>query len=86
MTKEKSEIVICMGSSCFSRGNKMTVGMIKNYLETRDLEDKVVFRGSHCFGECENGPVLMLGKKKHTRVSSDELTDLLDAYFSEEQG
>lgn len=86
MTQEKPEILICMGSSCFSRGNKKTLGIIKSYLETHDLENEVVFRGSHCFGECERGPVLMLGSKKHTKVSPDEVTELLDAYFSQDQG
>ncbi len=84
MNQEKPEIVICMGSSCFSRGNKTTLGIIKGYLETHDLESGVVFRGSHCFGECEKGPVLMLGSRKHTQVSPKQVTELLDAYFSED--
>ncbi len=86
MTQEVSEIVICMGSSCFSRGNKKTLGIIKHYLETHDLEGRVVFKGSHCFGECEKGPVLMLGTQKHILVSPEEVTALLDAYFSETTG
>ncbi len=86
MTQAKSEIVICMGSSCFSRGNKKTLGIIKNYIKAHDLAGRIVFRGSHCFGECEKGPVLMLGAQKHNRVSPDEVTGLLDAYFSEVTG
>ncbi len=84
MNQEKPEIVICMGSSCFSRGNRKTLGIIKGYLEAHDLENEVVFRGTHCFGECEKGPVLMLGSQKHTQVAPDEVTELLNAYFSKE--
>ena len=76
------EIIICMGSSCFSRGNKKTLGLIKQYLKEKELKDNLVFRGSHCFGECENGPVIIIGSDKHTRVSSDHVTDLLDRYFN----
>ena len=82
MTQEKPEIVICMGSSCFSRGNKKTLGIIKSYLEAHNLKDEVVFRGSHCFGECDKGPVLMLGSQKHTKVSPEEVTELLNNYFA----
>lgn len=82
MGQEHSEIVICMGSSCFSRGNKQALGIIKKYLKERGLEDIVLFRGSHCFGECEKGPVLLLNYQKHTQVTPDKVTDLLDAYFS----
>ncbi len=76
------EIVICMGSSCFSRGNKHTIGLIKNYLKERGLENTFVFKGAHCFGECENGPVLIIADRKYIKVSSGEITELLDRHFS----
>lgn len=83
MTENKlpDTIVICMGSSCFSRGNKGGVSIIKQYLEEKGLRDKVVFRGAHCFGICESGPVLQIGDKKYTQVSAGQITDLLDQHF-----
>ncbi len=81
MAEEKAEIVICMGSSCFSRGNKQSLNIIKGYLRERGLEERVVFRGSHCFGECDKGPVLMIGGSKHTEVTPGKIADLLDSYF-----
>ncbi len=82
MTKERPEIVICMGSSCFSRGNKQALGIIKSYLKERGLEEHVIFRGSHCFGECDKGPVLQIGNQQLTQVTPEKAADLLDAYFS----
>ncbi len=76
------EIVICMGSSCFSRGNRNSLGIIKKYLREKGLENSITFRGAHCFGECENGPVLMIGERKFTRVSPERVTELLDSFFS----
>jgi NADH:ubiquinone oxidoreductase subunit E len=35
---EKHEISICMGSSCFARGNKATCKKIKSYLKKNDIE------------------------------------------------
>ena len=75
------EIVICMGSSCFSRGNKQLLNTIQNYLKTRGINDSVTFRGAHCFGECENGPVIMINGNKYTKVTSAAISDMLDQYL-----
>ncbi len=37
----KKEIVICLGSSCFARGNKQTVKIIQDYLKNNNLEKDV---------------------------------------------
>ncbi len=76
------EIVICMGSSCFSRGNKHSLELIKNYLKERGLEDTFRFRGAHCFGDCELGPVLIIDGIRYTKVQSDNITELLDNHFA----
>ncbi len=51
---------ICLGSSCFSRGNKEVVNFIRDYLKRNHLEDKVVFKGARCMGHCSNGPNLRI--------------------------
>ncbi len=52
------EMQICLGSSCFSRGNKDVVMFIREYLRKNHLDDKVIFRGARCMGRCSNGPNL----------------------------
>ena len=37
----KPKIVICMGSSCFARGNEKTVEACENFLAARGLKDEV---------------------------------------------
>jgi NADH:ubiquinone oxidoreductase subunit E len=54
---------ICLGSSCFSRGNKDVVQFIKEYLKKNHLDDKVIFKGARCFGNCSNGPNLRINGK-----------------------
>lgn len=83
--KQSSGIVICMGSSCFSRGNKKALGIIKQYLQERSLDTELTFKGSHCFGICENGPVLVINEKQLTNVQPDEVSGLLDKYLMERQ-
>ncbi len=57
------EMHICLGSSCFSRGNKDVVMFIKEYLKKHHLEDKVIFKGARCMGNCSKGPNIMIDGK-----------------------
>lgn len=53
----EAEIVICMGSSCFSRGNRGTLEFIEKYLADRGLTDKVKeLKGSRCEDRCPRRP------------------------------
>jgi NADH:ubiquinone oxidoreductase subunit E len=74
---------ICLGSSCFSRGNKDLVAFIKEYLKKNHLEDKVVFKGARCMGNCSKGPNMKIGED--IRIEGITLTgieEILDREFS----
>ena len=77
----KKEIVICLGSSCFSRGSKHTVHIIKEYIKEPQLEDKVFFHGNHCYDNCENGPVLKIDDKEYQNITPENVIYLLDKLF-----
>jgi NADH:ubiquinone oxidoreductase subunit E len=78
MSNGRVEIVICLGSSCFARGNKNIVQEIKKFLEENNLMHKVTFRGKHCFGKCENGPSLTIGEKKFELVTLGSIREVLE--------
>ncbi len=80
----KKEIIICLGSSCFSRGNKQTVQLIKDYLKEHQLEDQVFFHGNHCTGNCADGPIVIVDGKTYQNVSPDNAIYLLDKLFKNE--
>lgn len=74
---EKIEINICLGSSCFSRGNGKTLQVIKGFLEEKKLKEKVFFRGELCTGNCANGPILKIGDEMYEALDSDNSIELL---------
>ena len=80
----ETDITICLGSSCFSRGNRHTLELIKSYLKEHDLEDKVFFRGDLCDGLCEHGPILKIDGEVYKHVTSENIYEILNRYFSGE--
>ena len=57
------EIVVCLGSSCFARGNSENLAMINAYVQSRGLVASVRLTGRLCQDECNQGPNLMIGGK-----------------------
>ena len=79
--ENKVEIVICMGSSCFSRGNKENYQRINQYLKLNHLESNVVFKGKHCINKCSEGPLVIINGIEHTKVMPDDISFLLSGFF-----
>ena len=79
MTLLKKEIKICLGSSCFSRGNKFTLQVIQKYLKDHQLERDVILKGMHCFNNCSAGPVMKIGNKLYEQVSSETVLEILES-------
>lgn len=74
---KRAELIICLGSSCFARGNKATLKAIMKFLDDHDLKDKVNFRGGHCFGNCAEGPNITINGKIYTGVDENGIIDIL---------
>jgi NADH:ubiquinone oxidoreductase subunit E len=75
---QKTEMHICLGSSCFSRGNKDVVAFIKDYLHRNNLEDKINFKGARCMGHCSDGPNLRISEEVICGVSLQAIENILD--------
>ncbi|MFP4065652.1 MAG: (2Fe-2S) ferredoxin domain-containing protein [Bacteroidales bacterium] len=78
MAEEKMQIVICLGSSCFSRGNRDTLEVIKKYLHNHKLEEKILFKGQLCSQSCNKGPVVWINGTKYETITPSNITPLLD--------
>ena len=83
MVLVKKEIKICMGSSCFSRGNKQTLKVLQQYLKEHQLERDVILKGNHCFSDCSNGPVVKIGSKVYEQVNQERILEILEKEFGD---
>lgn len=77
------EMQICLGSSCFSRGNKDVVNFVREYLKKNHLDDKVVFRGARCMGLCSNGPNMIINGSAYQSVTVSSIEPILEKEFGE---
>ncbi|MDX9770139.1 MAG: (2Fe-2S) ferredoxin domain-containing protein [Tenuifilaceae bacterium] len=78
---EKVEVVICLGSSCFARGNKGLLKTISQYIKDNNIQERINFHGGHCFGNCAEGPILKVAGMVYTNVDEQKAIDILNSTF-----
>ncbi len=74
----KLNINVCMGSSCFARGNVANLEFIENYIKENGLEAQIDLSGSRCEGKCITGPNIVINGVEYTEVDEDKIKDILD--------
>lgn len=81
----RPKITICVGSSCFARGNGKNVEFAEKYLAARGLKDAIDFDmdGCLCMNDCAVGPVVTVDGKVYTHVDEGLMRDILDGLFPE---
>ncbi len=57
---KKVIVTICMGSSCFARGNRSLVDALRDEVSARGWDLQVEIRGSLCQGRCSEGPMVQV--------------------------
>ena len=81
-TECKHRIMICLGSSCYSRGNADNLSAIKSFIELHDLDADIDFRGHLCNETCNRGPVIHLDDTVHQEVTQSSIHNILDHHFN----
>ena len=79
----KIKMVICIGSSCFARGNAENVKITEEFLAKRGLSDEVDIdlSGGLCTGNCAAGPLVIVNDKVYRHVERGVMQDILNQYF-----
>lgn len=79
--RKKTVITICLGSSCYRRGNQTILEVIKNFLAENDLSTEVEFKGQLCTGKCTEGPNLSIDDTSYSRLTPDSIIKVLNKQF-----
>ena len=72
------EIKVCMGSSCFARGNQENLNFIENYIKNNGLDAQIDLIGALCEEKCESGPHIFIDGKNYSEVDQEKLSDILE--------
>ncbi len=84
MPNSKLEVRICLGSSCYSRGNEKILDVMQSYLHQHNLNQRVDFRGKLCSCNCNKGPNIRFGDKDYHGVSESNIELILEDVFQGE--
>ena len=76
------EIEVCLGSSCFARGNSENLAIINAFIQSRGLKATVRLTGRLCQDQCKQGPNLTIGGDSHHGITADKLRELLEPLCS----
>jgi NADH:ubiquinone oxidoreductase subunit E len=78
-------ITICMGSSCFSRGNSRNIEVIQDFLKTQPLPPPVALSGHLCEGHCNSGPNVTINGKMYHEVDPIVIIGRLNHFVPKEK-
>lgn len=76
--KPKIEVTLCMGSSCFARGNNLLLDTLEQILEARGWRDAVTIAGQRCEDRCSSGPNIRIDGELYHGLDEGALLDLLE--------
>ena len=77
------KMTICIGSSCFARGNAANVKIVEDFITQRGLSDEldIELSGGLCTDNCPDGPVVVVNEKIYKHVNADVMQEILEYYF-----
>lgn len=78
-----STIKVCMGSSCFARGNAKNLQLIQQFLIDNKLDSTIEITGLRCCDRCSKGPNLTIDDVEYNNIDTGTLLDILEKHFKE---
>jgi NADH-quinone oxidoreductase subunit E len=80
----RHEIHVCMGTSCHVRGSQRILDKVQEMLEIRpgetDPKARFTLEEGNCLGCCTLGPEVVIDGTHHSRVTPDNVEDILKDY------
>ena len=75
-------ITLCMGSSCFSRGNGKNLPRIQQFLKDRGLGTRVALKGCRCGGCCATSPNIWVDDALMPDMTGENLDAFLNSLLT----
>lgn len=79
----KIEIIVCMGSACFARGNAQNLEFIERYIKENNLDAKIELAGSRCEGKCADGPNIIVNGVEYGGINEEKIKEIFVKLISE---
>ena len=73
----KHNIKVCMGSSCFARGNLDNLNFLESYIKENNLEADIELTGALCQEKCSSGPNIYIDEILYSEKKKEKLEKLL---------
>ena len=73
---DKVHIALCMGSSCFARGNNQVLATIEAVIKANGWQERVSLSGMRCGNLCSSGPNIQIDGKLYQGLDPGALVDL----------
>jgi NADH:ubiquinone oxidoreductase subunit E len=74
----KVKIELCMGSSCFARGNSRVLSILESHIKEIKQSEKVQIIGHLCMNNCSCGPVVRINNTEYLDLNEIELIEIID--------
>lgn len=74
----KHIIKVCMGSSCFARGNLDNLNFLENYIKENNLDMDIELIGGLCTEQCSKGPNIFIDDVLYNEINQEKLKQILE--------
>jgi NADH:ubiquinone oxidoreductase subunit E len=74
---EPLEVTLCMGSSCFARGNNLLLADLEDVIARNAWRDRVRLAGCRCLNLCGGGPNLKIDGRLRQNLDFAAVEELL---------
>ena len=82
--KKRIDISICMGSSCYPRGNREILEKIKIYISDNNLTEQIFMKGNLCEGLCKDGPNIRINGVIYHDIDYYSVLKIIEDIFGQE--
>ncbi|MDD3469869.1 MAG: (2Fe-2S) ferredoxin domain-containing protein [Thermoguttaceae bacterium] len=72
MSEFPKKIVLCLGSSCYARGNGENLTWVENFLKEHGLTTTIELCGTRCEDQCAIGPTIQIDGTSYHEMSLEK--------------